>query len=305
MDGGIDDALALVLALKSRELEVAGITAVSGNVSVEQATTNALRVVELVDRPEVWVSKGLARPLSRDPIRAFAFHGKDGLGDSNLPHPKLQPSIEPALKMINETLTSAKKSELNIICTGPITNVATLLAESPDSSSMIGEIVIMGGAYGITKYGMGNETPAAEFNIYSDPDAAKFVFEAGVQVKAVGLDVTTIPELELSKTDYVSIRKTKNKFGAFATRILENNFRARGSFTLHDPMAVAVVVRPGFYKFSRYHVQVETRGEYTTGMTIADRRGWIPENRQEGKSAMICTEVDPRFKQLFLDRLIA
>jgi len=178
MDGGIDDALALILALRSPEIEVAGITAVSGNVPVEQATINALRVVELLERPDVWVAEGLARPLARDPTRAFNFHGRDGLGDSHLPLPKLRPTAKTALNAMSETLTSAKKHEVTIICTGPLTNLASLLIESPHVKSRIEEIVIMGGAYGITKYGVGNETPVAEFNIYSDPEAAKTVFEA-------------------------------------------------------------------------------------------------------------------------------
>ncbi len=108
MDGGIDDALALILALRSPEIEVAGITAVSGNVPVEQATINALRVVELLERPDVWVAEGLARPLARDPIRAFNFHGRDGLGDSHLPLPKLRPTAKTALNAMSETLTSAR-----------------------------------------------------------------------------------------------------------------------------------------------------------------------------------------------------
>ena len=115
MDGGIDDALALILALRSPELEVVGITAVSGNVPVEQATVNGLRIVELLDRSDVWVARGLGNPLFRDPIRATAFHGSDGLGDSNLPLPKLSPSRKPALNAILETLASSKRKSTTII----------------------------------------------------------------------------------------------------------------------------------------------------------------------------------------------
>src|SRR5579864_8078631 len=118
MDGGIDDALGLILGLKSPEIEVVGITSVSGNVPVHQATLNALRVVELVDRPDVWVAEGLAKPLARDPIRAFSFHGRDGLGDSHLPLPKLPVASKPALNMIVEILSSSKKRGLTIVCTG-------------------------------------------------------------------------------------------------------------------------------------------------------------------------------------------
>jgi inosine-uridine nucleoside N-ribohydrolase len=305
MDGGIDDALALILALKSPELEVSGISAVSGNVPVEQAAINGLRVVELLDRPDVWVAQGSGNPLLRDPIRATSFHGSDGLGDSNLPLPKIRSAEKPALNAILETLDSSKEQSTTIICTGPLTNIAALLTEFPDAKKMIEEIVIMGGAYSVTKYGCGNESPVAEFNIYSDPEAAKIVFEADVPLRAIGLDVTMNPRLQLSKSDYVRIRNRKGRIAAFAGLILENNIRTYGRFALHDPMAVAVKVKPLFFQFSSYHVQVETKGEYTLGMTVADRRDWLPGDKLAGRPILVCTNADPRFKQFFLTRLTA
>jgi inosine-uridine nucleoside N-ribohydrolase len=303
MDGGIDDALALILALKSPELKVLGITAVSGNVPVEQATLNALRVVELLDRPDVWVSKGSTRPLSRDPIRAFNFHGKDGLGDSNLPFPKLEASNESALRKISETVSSSRGNDLTLICTGPLTNIARLIEDFPELIQRIEEIVVMGGAFGVTEYGTGNETAVAEFNIYSDPEAAKIVFETGIRLKAVGLDVTAIPCLELVKSDYDRIKKKKDSVSRFATVILESNIRQHGRFTLHDPMAVAAKIWPTLYKFTQYDVSVETKGEFTRGMTVADRRGGSERKLQMKGSVQICHDVDPRFKRLFLGRL--
>ena len=305
MDGGIDDALALILALRSPELDVVGITSVSGNVSVEQATLNGLRVVELLNRSDVWVAQGLGNPLVRDPIRATSFHGNDGLGDSNLPLPKLRSSEKPALNAILETLDSSKQQSTTIICTGPLTNIAALLTEFPDVKKMIKEIVIMGGAYSVTEYGRGNETPVAEFNIYSDPEAAEILFESGVSVKAVGLDVTMNPRLQLTKTDYARLSKRKGLIAAFASSILKNNVRRYGQFALHDPMAVAVKVKPSLFKFANYHTRVETRGEYTLGMTVADRRGWLKEDQLVGTPVEICTSVDSKFKQMFLNRLTA
>src|SRR5437667_12201701 len=173
MDGGIDDALALILVLRSLEIEVAGVTAVSVNVPVEQATINALRVVELLERPDVWVAEGLARPLARDPIRAFNFHGRDGLGDSHLPLPKLRPTAKTALNAMRETLASAKKHEVTIICTGPLTNLASLLIESPHVKSRIEEIVVMGGAYGNDKFGVRNVSPVPEFKLDYGTDIAQ------------------------------------------------------------------------------------------------------------------------------------
>ena len=305
MDGGIDDAFAIILAFKSPELEVIGITAVSGNVPVEQATINALRVIELLDRTDVWVAQGLGNPLIRDPIRATSFHGIDGLGDSNLPHPRIRAGEQPAINAILGTLDSSKQKSTTIVCTGPLTNIGALLTEFPEVKKMIEEIVIMGGAYSLTEYGSGNETPVAEFNIYSDPEAAKIVFEADVPVKAVGLDVTMNPQVQLSKNDYVRLRNRKGSVAAFAGSVLKNNMRTFGRFALHDPMAVAVKIKPSLFQFSSYHVQVETRGEYTLGMTVADRRDWLQDDKLVGRRVMVCTDADRKFKQVFLSRLTA
>ncbi len=303
-DGGIDDALALILALRSPELEVIAITAVSGNVTAEQATLNGLRVVDLLNRGDVPVARGLANPLVRDPVRATSFHGKDGLGDSNLPVSKIRPAEKNALDTISDELAISKHRDLTIICTGPLTNIAALLTSFPDASKMIKELVIMGGAYGVTEYGVGNVTPVAEFNIYADPEAAKIVFESGVPLEAIGLDVTMIPKNQLTVKEYAGIRKSKGRVAAFAAKILNKNIHKHGIFALHDPMTVATKIKPSLFEFASYKVQVETKGETTSGMTVADRRRWLPKNEVQGEKVMICKNVDSRgFKQLFLDRL--
>jgi inosine-uridine nucleoside N-ribohydrolase len=163
----------------------------------------------------------------------------------------------------------------------------------------------MGGAYCVTEYGCGNETPVAEFNIYSDPEAAKILFESGVSIKAVGLDVTMNPRLQLTKTDYVRLSKRKGRIAAFASSILKNNVRTYGRFALHDPMAVAVKVKPLIFRFAKHHVQVETKGEHTLGMTVADRRDWLPEDQLVGRPVEICTNVDSKFKDVFLKTISA
>ena len=190
-----------------------------------------------------------------------------------------------------------------MICTGPLTNLASLLKRFPDSSRRIGEVVIMGGAFGVTEHGMGNETPVAEFNIYSDPEAAKIVIDSGIKLKAVGLDVTTIPRLEFTSADFARIKRINKKIAMFARQILANNIRTYGRFTLHDPMAVAAKIRPSYYKFKDYHVQAETKGEYTTGMTIPDRRNWLPERKLAGHRINVCVSVSDQFKRLFMKRL--
>ncbi len=304
MDGGIDDALALILALRSKELEVAGITAVSGNVPVQQATINALRVVELLDRTDVWVARGLANPLVRDPIRATSYHGRDGLGDSNLPTPKTRQHEKNALDLLSEEVGSSKRRGLSIIATGPLTNIAALFTKDPDAARKIGHLSIMGGAYGLTQYGIGNETPVAEFNIYSDPEAAKIVFESGTTLKAVGLDVTMIPATQLSPTDYSTIKKSSSKTAHFASKILAHAMKRKSLFALHDPMAVAVSATPFLFKFEKLPVAIETRGEYTSGMTVTDRRHGREYARSTAPKVAICKGLKRgSFKQMVIRAL--
>ena len=303
-DGGIDDALALILALRSPELEVMAITAVSGNVTAEQATMNGLRVVDLLNRGDVPVARGLGNPLVRDPVRATSFHGKDGLGDSNLPVSRIRPAEKNALDTISNELAISKRRDLTIICTGPLTDIAALLTGFPESAKMIKELVVMGGAYGVTEYGIGNVTPVAEFNIYADPEAAKIVFESGVPLTAVGLDVTMDPKNQLTLKNYTDIKKNKGRVATFAAKILNKNIHKHRIFALHDPMTVATEIKPSLFEYARYKVQVETRAEITVGMTVADRRESLQEGKAPGKKMMICKNVDSRsFKQLFLDRL--
>lgn len=272
---------------------------------MEQAALNGLRVVELLGRKDIWVAKGLANPLIRDSIRATDFHGKDGLGDSNLPLPELSVHKNSALDVIPETISSSKRKELTIIATGPLTNIAAVLTKEPDVADRIGELVVMGGAFGLTNYGYGNETPAAEFNIYSDPEAAKIVFESGVRLKAVGLDVTMFPEAHLTRKDYANVKAGKTKLSRFASRILSKSIRKWGRFALHDPMAVAASVRPSLFQFERYQALVETKGEHTTGMTIIDRRNWLPVSQRKGQNVMVSKSVRfQSFKTLFLNRLL-
>ncbi len=265
---------------------------------------NGLRVVDLLNRGDVPVARGLGNPLVRDAVRATSFHGKDGLGDSNLPLSKIRPAEKNAIDTISDELAISKRRDLTIICTGPLTNIAALLTGFPESTKKIKELVIMGGAYGLTEYGVGNVTPVAEFNIYADPEAAKIVFESEVPLQAIGLDVTMIPKNQLTLKDYTDIEKSKSRVATFAAKILNKNIHNHRIFALHDPMTVATKVKPSLFEYTRYKVQVETRGEITAGMTVADRRERIPESKTPGKKIMICKNVDSRgFKRLFLDRL--
>jgi len=266
-----------------------------------------LRVVDLLNRGDVPVARGLANPLVRDPVRATSFHGKDGLGDSHLPVSRIHPAEKSALDTIENELEVSKNREVTVVCTGPLTNIAALITSFPDVVKKVRDLVIMGGAYGLTKYGIGNITAVAEFNIYVDPEAAKIVFESKVPLKAVGLDVTMIPDNQLTLKDYSKIRKAKNRVAGFATKILNKNIHKHGIFALHDPMTVAAVIKPSLFEFSNYKVTVETKGGATLGMTVLDRRKKVLKGdvRAEGEKLLVCEGVDSKgFERLFLDRLI-
>jgi len=303
-DGGIDDALALILALRSPEVEVVGVSTVSGNVRVEQAAINVLRVIELFDHRDIWVAQGLGNPLVRDPIRATSFHGTDGLGDSNLPQPRMRTRKESAIDLIVDQLNKERDHGLTIVCIGPLTNIAAVLTNSPNISGRIGELLIMGGAFGLSRHGYGNVTPVAEFNIYSDPEAAKIVFESGIHVRAVGLDVTSAPENWLTSAEYSRVKATKNRVSVFAARILANTMQKRRMFELHDPIAIGAVIQPSLYGFTELSVKIETKGEYTTGMTVTERRKEA-DNLWTENPIKICTNLkSQRFKRLFLSHLL-
>jgi inosine-uridine nucleoside N-ribohydrolase len=302
-DGGIDDALALILALRSPEVEVVGVSTVSGNVRVEQATINVMRVIELFDHRDLWVAQGLGNPLVRDSIRATSFHGTDGLGDSNLPQPRMRARKESAIELMIDQLNKEKHHGLTIVCIGPLTNIAAVLTHSPDVSGRISELLIMGGAFGMSKYGYGNVTPVAEFNIYSDPEAAKIVFESGIRVKVVGLDVTSAPENWLTPPEYARIKATKSRLSIFSARILANTLQKRRMFELHDPIAVGAVIQPSLYDFTERSLKIETKGEFTTGMTVTERREEA-DNLWTENPIKICTNLkSQRFKRLFLSHL--
>jgi len=263
-----------------------------------------LRVVDLLNRGDIPVARGLGNPLVRDAVRAKSFHGKDGLGDSGLPLSRIRPAEKNALDTISDELAVSKRRDLTLICTGPLTNIAALLTGFPESAKMIKELAIMGGAYGLTEYGVGNVTPVAEFNIYADPEAAKIVFESEIPLQAVGLDVTMDPKNQLTLTDYADIKKNKGRVASFTATILNKNIHKHRIFALHDPMTVATKIKPSLFEYARYKVQVETRGEITAAMTVADRRESLQEGKTPGKKILICRNVDSRgFKQLFLDRL--
>lgn len=307
MDPGIDDALAIMLAVRSPEIQVEAITTVSGNVHVSKAGKNVLKILEsmpdLKKKPEV--AQGLPKPLFGKLTTAESVHGKNGLGDSNLPEPKQALSKKHAVDLIIEKVLSSE-GEIALVTTGPLSNLAFALLKEPKIAEKIQQLVMMGGAFGVTKHGFGNITPAAEFNIYTDPEAARIVLGSGLSVTAVGLDVTMDPSALITRREYARIRSAKTESAELVTRIIRKRMESFGSLALHDPMAVAVVIDPSLVTKREYFVEVETRGEYTRGQIVVDRRGILPpQTARVGKPINVCTSVlGEKFIDLFMKRVI-
>jgi inosine-uridine nucleoside N-ribohydrolase len=265
-DPGVDDAMAIFLALRSPELKVEGITPVSGNVPLEMTLPNALRLVEIAGRTDVPVAAGASVPLVRRLITAKYVHGNNGLGGVDFPAPKLKPVAETASELISR-LVRANPGQITIVAVGPLTNIATVLRADPEIARMIPEIVIMGGSLS-----GGNITPAAEFNLYVDPEAARIVFDAGIPLTMVGLDVT---EKVLLREEHVrSLERSQDPVSQAAGKIMRATLtRAHQGIdatvvAMHDPLTVASLIDPKLLKLADYYVEIETMGEFTAGMTL-------------------------------------
>ncbi len=265
-DPGVDDAFALLLAMRSPELKIEGITPVAGNVPLELTLPNALRMVEVAGRTDIPVAAGAKHPLSRRLVTASYAHGENGLGGAVFPEPKTKPIEQPAAEFIR---TTARKypGELILITVGPLTNVATALNLDAELSGMIKGIVMMGGSLS-----GGNITPAAEFNIYVDPEAARIVFQSGIPITMVGLDVTR--KTGLTEEHVRMLEAARNPVSQAAANIgrhVIEHHRAQGFLVdpnMHDSLAVAAFLDPSLLKWKEYYVDVETAGELTAGETL-------------------------------------
>ncbi len=268
-DPGIDDAIAIMLAVASPELDVRAVTTVGGNVGVARTTRNALDVLALVGRPEVPVGAGAARPLVADGRQNAAFvHCDDGLGGIHLPEASTLPDPRGAVGVLRDTI-AASADPVTVIAIGPLTNLAVLQAVDPDAYSRIGRIVLMGGG---VRAPLGNTTPTAEFNIWFDPEAASRVFSSGVPITQVGLDVTTAAKI--GPDDWAPLRGG----GRVGTAVLGMVDYYAGIYSRlygspataqHDAMAVAAVCRPDLLDVRHLLVDVECAGTFTRGMTVA------------------------------------
>jgi len=282
-DPGHDDAIAILMALAHREeLNILGLTTVGGNQLLEKVTKNALKILSLADA-DIPVASGEAKALTRALHTGADAHGESGMDGPVLPEPKYSIVSSNAVQFIYEKIKGSKE-KVTIAALGPLTNIALLLRAHPEIKSKIEEICLMGG--GIHT---GNRTAAAEFNIYVDPEAAKIVFNSGVDIVMAGLDVTN---KAMIMDDERELLRAKGKISGFAAQLLDfysiagKRFGFEGS-SLHDPCVIGYLLRPDLFRGEKYHVDVETQGELTRGMTLADERP-VPENEA---NALVLLEV--------------
>jgi purine nucleosidase len=300
-DPGQDDAAAILLALASPEdLEVLAITAVAGNVPLSLTTVNALKMVELAGRPEVPVHAGCDRPMVRPLITAEYVHGKTGLDGADLPDPVTPLAPGHAVDRIIELVMSHEPGSITLCPLGPLTNIGTALAKAPEIAARLAEIVLMGGGF----FEGGNTTPAAEFNIYVDPQAADLVFRCGAPVTVMPLDVThralMLPR-HLDRFAQMGTRLGTAVHGmlAFYERYDVEKYGMEGG-PLHDPCVIAYLLRPDLFGGRQVNVAVEVESELTMGMTVVD--WWGMTSRPRNARWMGSIDADGFF-DLLVDRL--
>ncbi len=309
-DGGVDDALAIIMALNCEQIDLKSITVLAGNIDVDQAANNVLRVIDIVqpNQPPL-VAKGCEKPLVRPPFNAAGIHGSDGLGELHqfknadgspcYPQLTIEPSSEDAVDVL---LKAAQEygSDLTIVALGPLTNIATALQRDRTTMQKVGKIVIMGGAIKVP----GNISAAAEFNFFVDPDAAQMVMESGIPLTLVGLDVAMkapLPRKDVE--DYAQKHPSAvAQFIADCTGIYMAFYRDNEGFHgcyLHDPLAVGVAIDPSLVTTESVYMMVETEGKFTSGMSLADMR----DRRDEANyppNVEACLDVDTEgFLKLF------
>ena len=280
-DPGIDDALAIAFAAAAPEIELAGITTVAGNVGLAKTTANALAVASFVGAGDVPVTAGCAAPLLRPALDAGHVHGDSGLGGAVLPPSARLAGEEHATDFIIDTLAAAP-GEITLVATGPLTNIALALRRQPRLADWVRDFVIMGGSAS-----RGNVTPAAEFNIWADPEAAAIVFAAGWTVRMIGLDVTLLARAT------AAVQQRMGALGALGSQLLlpalaqyHDSADATGEPPVHDVCAIVSIADPSVFSYTPALVQVETHGTFTSGMTVTDFAA------SAGHNAQVATGID-------------
>jgi inosine-uridine nucleoside N-ribohydrolase len=312
-DPGTDDALALMLALNSPELDVRAITVVPGNVTAATGLENALRMVSLANRCDIPVAAGAQHPLFQKLITAEFWHGKNGLANVDLPPSKCKVDSRFGPDLIIQ-LVHASPHEITLLPVGPLTNIALAVEKDPSIVPLVKEVILMGGSIS-----GGNVNAAAEANIYNDPEAAQIVFQAGWPLTMVGLEVGNKALFTHKYLDQLG--QTHGPVNDFIYSVLKFLVNLSGTFgapgtPMYDPSAVAVAIDATLVRVEEMHVDVETRGEFTRGETVGNRNGEIERNVLHGDryviegvdkvtpNAKVCVDVDAdRFLQLFVSRI--
>ncbi|MGZ5301691.1 MAG: nucleoside hydrolase [Actinomycetota bacterium] len=317
VDTGVDDALAILYALASPEVTLIATTTVMGNVDVEQTTENTLAVLELCGYSDVEVAKGAGRPLVRDHMAFPVVHGERGLGRAELPPASSAPSDRDAARLLVD-VARERPGEVLLVATGPLTNVALALREEPGLPELMKGFAIMGGAFAH----QGNVTPAAEANMWVDPEAAQAVFRgfAGVREEklpiGVGLDVTDRVKLGRDGVNAMCAPSPDSPLARFLQGSVPfyiefyERFGSTEGASMHDPLALAIAIDPSLARLQTTRVEVETDGTWTRGATVTDLRGirrspwptgWMPED-----NTRVALDVDASaFMARFTDRLRA
>ncbi len=281
VDPGHDDAVAIMMACGSPGLDLLAVTTVAGNATLPKTTRNALRILSLIGRTDVPVAAGAAAPLERELRTAEDIHGESGMDGPEIPEAASEPDERGAVELIADTLGESPEP-VALIPVGPLTNVAALLREHPDLKAKISRVSLMGGSMGL-----GNTTPAAEFNIYVDPEAAREVFESGLPITMSGLDVTHQAGVGAAERDRL---RDLGGLGGVVAGFLDffaGTYERVFGFDappLHDPVAVAAVLEPGVLKTRPMNVQVECESDLTRGETVCDLHGVTgrPQNADVG-----------------------
>ncbi|HYK84547.1 MAG TPA: nucleoside hydrolase [Ktedonobacteraceae bacterium] len=303
-DPGIDDALALFLALASPEdVQVEAVTTVNGNVNVDHTTRNALTLLELAGRTDIPVARGSSQPLVRDAIYAAFVHGDNGLGGLTLPAPHAQPVAQHAVDVIIDRIM-ASPGELSLVPIGPLTNIALAVRREPRIAALVREVVIMGGALRVP----GNTTPVAEFNIFVDPHAAHIVFHAGWPIRLVALDVTS--RTTISREQFSALAQNSHpvpqairQMTNFYFDVFAPAFGA-SAFHMHDPLCLAAAFQPDLLTWEPAYVDVEIHSPLTMGATVAYFKRLDSRDAPITPNVQAATSVDAeRFQHMFLSRI--
>jgi purine nucleosidase len=315
-DTASDDAVALVMAARHRDVRIEAVTVVSGNVPTDLGVTNALLSLEFAGADEaIPVYRGAERPLLREPFYAHWFHGRDGMGDQNYPPPRRKPAAGHAVDAIIDAVR--RNPGIELVTLGPLTNVALAVARDPGLVDNVSRCVVMGGA----ACTVGNVTPAAEFNVWVDPEAARMVFHSGLPVEMVGWELA-LGEAALDDQDVRRVLEIGTPLARFAidcnrcaAEACERQTRKKG-LALCDPVAMAIALDPTVcVERSRHFADVETVSDLTRGMTVVDRlnvtgdapneAAWAPltaRRQARGPNVTVCWRIDaPRWKGMLLD----